>query len=412
MTYVFAGASSRGLNSFALPLRESYSGTSQILGIFDINLGRAEYMAARCGNPPVYADFGEMLRATKPDTVIVTTVDAYHSEYIVQALESGCDVITEKPMTIDAGKCRAILAAERKSGRKVTVTFNYRYAPYASKIKELVMSGAVGDVYSVHFEWLLDKIMAFGAHGTSYFRRWNSRMAKSGGLLVHKSTHHFDLINWWLGATPDRVSAFGRLREYGAANAPYQGKNCRSCGHARECRFRYELTDFEKAFYEGNERHDGYFKDGCVFSDEIDIYDTMAVNVSYREGPVLSYSLNATTPYEGWRAAINGSRGRLEAFLPETGFQANAGQANSIKVFDLKDNVSEYSITKVNGAHGGGDERMLGMLFGGAADDPLGYAAGTRAGANSILIGAAANISIRESRIVPIGELLGEESME
>src|SRR5258707_113937 len=75
-------------------------------------------------------------------------------------------------------------------------------------------AGVLGAVGSVHFEWLLDI-----RHGADYFRRWHRDKANSGGLLVHKASHHFDLVNWWLGATPVRVFADARLFFYGPSGA-------------------------------------------------------------------------------------------------------------------------------------------------------------------------------------------------
>jgi predicted dehydrogenase len=312
-------------------------------------------------------------------------------------------------MTTDAGKCRAILEAEKRYKKKVVVTFNYRYAPFPTKVKKLIKSGIIGDIFSIHFEWLLDRNMDVSAHGTSYFRRWNSRMDKSGGLLVHKSTHHFDIINWWLEDSPEKVSAFGSLNLYGTPGSNryangIKGINCRSCGHIKECEFFYRLNDFEKEFYQKNEHYDNYFKDGCVYSADIDIYDTMSLNVRYKKGALLSYSLNATCAYEGWRASINGSNGRIEAYTPETGPDFNPKE-HIIRVFDLDNNVTEYKIQKSSGGHGGGDERLLKMLFVDGTPDPLGHSAGTREGADSILIGAAANISIRDQIIVDVSSL-------
>ncbi len=409
--YAFAGASGRMLGMYARPMRDKFTDVAELVGVYDINPGRAEYAGRECGIP-VYSNFDGMLAKAKPDVVIVTTVDAYHSDYIIRSLEFGCDVITEKPMTIDATRCKAIIDAERRTGHKVTVTFNYRYAPFQTKIKQLITEGAVGDVFSVHFEWLLDRNMDVLAHGTSYYRRWNARMAKSGGLLVHKSTHHFDLVNWWIGQKPVKVSAFGKLNLYGRAGSEsyaegMKGVCCRECEFAGKCAFRYELTDFEREFYAENEKYDGYRKDGCVYADDIDIYDTMSVNVGYDGGAMLTYSLNSTCPYEGWRIAINGSKGRLEAYMPETGPDFNP-DFDVIRVFDLDNNVTEYRITKSKGGHGGGDERLLRMLFLEDIPDPLGHAAGTKAGTESVMIGASANVSIREGRIVDIRELLGK----
>ncbi|MCL1793297.1 MAG: Gfo/Idh/MocA family oxidoreductase [Oscillospiraceae bacterium] len=403
--YALAGASSRAYQSYVAPLLGKYADTVEFAGIYDVNPGRSEIISKNFGNIPVYLDFDEMLEKEKPDAVIVTTVDAYHSDYVIRSMEFGCEVVVEKPLTIDAEKCRAILEAEKQFAKKVTVIFNLRYTPFAGKLKELVSGGAVGEVYNVHFEWLLDRVMAFGAHGASYFRRWNSRMAKSGGLLLHKCTHHFDFVNWLIGANPKKVSAFGKLNVYGK-NGAYRGENCRRCDHAEECPFYCKLSDFERQFYAEQEKYDGYYKDGCVFSDEIDIYDTVSLNVLYDKGQTMSYSLNAAAAYEGWRMSINGSKGRLEAFCPFTGFQSTGECA--IKIFDLRDNMTEIKVSELAGDHGGADDIMRDEIFGGdrGKTDPLGRAAGIAAGVNSLMIGAAANISIKQGTIVDIDELL------
>jgi predicted dehydrogenase len=89
-------------------------------------------------------------------------------------------------MTTDEKKAQNILDTQKRTGKKLRVTFNYRYAPGNTKIRELIMDGAIGDIFSVHFEWLLDI-----RHGADYYRRWHRNKHNSGGLLVHKSTHHF-----------------------------------------------------------------------------------------------------------------------------------------------------------------------------------------------------------------------------
>ena len=87
-----------------------------------------------------------------------------------------------------------------ETGKSLRVTFNYRYAPHNSKVRELIMNDTIGKVNHVHFEWFLNT-----SHGADYFRRWHRDKRNSGGLLVHKSTHHFDLVNFWLGTKPKQV---------------------------------------------------------------------------------------------------------------------------------------------------------------------------------------------------------------
>lgn len=337
--YVFAGASQRALNMFCKPMLADCQGVVQICGVYDINFGRAKTFVAESGATfPAYDDFDVMQNTEKPDFVIVTTVDVFHAEYIIRSLEAGCDVITEKPMTTSDELCRNILAAEKRTGHKVIVTFNYRYAPFMTKVKELIASGTIGDVYSVHFEWLLTRNMALEGHGASYFRRWNARMAKSGGLLVHKSTHHFDLVNWWLGQRPEKVSAFAQLRLYGAKNSPYAdvpaaGLRCANCPHAKECEFFYKPTEFEERFYVANESYDGYMKDNCVYAGDIDIYDTMAVTVQYDKGAAFTVEQQCG----GWvRASANGGLG-IPASCKATDLVIELAKEHGVGIVNLKE---------------------------------------------------------------------------
>ena len=159
-----------------------------------------------------------MLKELKPDCVIVTCPDAFHDDYIVRALDAGCDCITEKPLTTTPEKAQRIVDACKRNNRHVRVLFNYRYSPPRTQVKDLLMSGAIGDVMSVDFHWLLNTL-----HGADYFRRWHSHKAISGGLMIHKATHHFDLVNWWLGSEPEIVQAYGKREFYTPAMAKRMG---------------------------------------------------------------------------------------------------------------------------------------------------------------------------------------------
>ena len=164
------------------------------------------------------ADFDKMLKELKPDCVIVTCPDAFHDDYIVRALDAGCDCITEKPLTTTPEKAQRILDACKRNNRHVRVLFNYRYSPPRTQVKDLLMSGAIGDVLSVDFHWLLNT-----SHGADYFRRWHSQKEISGGLMIHKATHHFDLVNWWLGSDPEIVHGLRQERVLHAGHGQAHG---------------------------------------------------------------------------------------------------------------------------------------------------------------------------------------------
>ncbi len=219
--YALIGTGSRA-GMYVRAITDTYRDSAQLVALSDLSRTRMEYYANAMEPPvPLYlaADFDQMIRETKPDTVIVTTMDCTHHQYIVRAMELGCDVISEKPMTTDADKLRAIFDAIDRTGRSLRVTFNYRYAPAYTALRDQIMKGVIGRPLTVDFSWLLDT-----SHGADYFRRWHREKQNSGGLMVHKATHHFDLVNWWINSYPSTVFALGKLAFYGQANAEARGE--------------------------------------------------------------------------------------------------------------------------------------------------------------------------------------------
>jgi len=400
--YALVGTGGRGVGMFARPVVEKYGDIAELVAICDLNPKRLELTNSiiKC-NVPTYTNFDKMLKEVKFDTLIVATKDSTHHEFIIKALDTGHDVITEKPMTIDDEKCRAILKAEKKSKRKVTVTFNYRYVPYVTRIKELFSKGIIGDIVSVDFSYYLDT-----SHGADYFRRWHRRKENSGGLLVHKATHHFDLVNWFLDDEPEEVFARGALRFYGHTREE-RNERCLTCKYKKTCKFYFniEKKELNKNFYRKAEDEDKYYRDRCVFSDEIDIEDTMSVCVTYKKRTFLTYSLNAFLPYEGWRMSLNGKKGRLEAEEFHS-FPGGIPEEKEIRIYPLFKKPKIIKVSKAAGGHGGGDKRLLDMLFKEGSPDPLGHQAGSRGGAMSILIGIAGNKSIATGKPVKITSLL------
>lgn len=419
-TYVAVGCGSRN-RMFQDALWGPHKQHGELVAVCDTNPGRMAYVGVRAQKAGVAApksylasDFDKMLKEHKPDAVIVTPPDAFHDDYIVRALDAGCDVITEKPMTTTAAKAQRILDAVKRNKRHIRVTFNYRYSPFRSQIKELLMSGEIGDVMSVDFQWLLNTV-----HGADYFRRWHSTKAISGGLMVHKSTHHFDLVNWWLSDLPVEVNAVGKREFYTPEMAKRFGlegphQRCQTCPEKAKCSFYFDVSQDAalKALYLDNEKYDGYFRDQCVWRPTIDIEDTMNVIARYSKGATLSYSLNAFNAWEGYNIAFNGTKGRIEHQVVEAAFVAGASRAQeddkiSTRVIPLRGKPRELEPWTGAGGHGGGDAVMLADIFDpNAAKDPMLRAADERGGAASILIGVAANRCFETGQPVKIADLV------
>ena len=404
--YTIVGVGGRAIGMYLLPLVKDYAESAEVVGLCDVSATRmAEGNRQAETDIETFTDIDAMLAQTRPDVVIVCTRDDLHDHFIVKALRAGCDVITEKPMTIDDQKCLSILRAEKETGREVRVTFNYRYAPLPTRIKELLAAGEGGDVLSLDFSWHLDT-----SHGADYFRRWHRRKQNSGGLLVHKATHHFDLVNWLLEQDPVEVYATGQRKFYGPTREQ-RGERCLTCDHTDTCEFYFDINSTEslQRLYVEAEPDSGYIRDGCVFAPEIDIEDTISAIVRYSGGTQMSYQLDAYLPREGFMMAFNGTRGRLEVEYREThpdGVDHSKGY--DIKILRDRKKIDTIHVPPAEGGHGGGDDRLLNDLFGTPDADPLRHAAGSRAGAMSVLTGIAANHSIASGKTIKIADLLQE----
>jgi predicted dehydrogenase len=430
--YAVVGLGARA-QTFVTALAGPYADRAELTGFCDPNQSRMavhnRWLAEKFGLAaiPQYdaADFARMLVEQRIDAVVVTSMDRTHDDYIVAALEAGLDVITEKPMTMDPVRCRRILAAAEKARGSVRVAFNYRYNPVHEKVREVLASGAIGEIGSVHFEWLLDV-----RHGADYFRRWHRDKANAGGLMVHKATHHFDLVNWWIGAEPVSVYADGKLFFYGEVNGKKRGlardyERADGAAAAADDPFAIKLSASSqlRELYLEAEHEDGYHRDQNVFAPGITIEDDMAVLVRYSTGASLSYHLTAYSPWEGYRIAFNGSAGRLELLVRENTFATppeDQQYATAVQHGDAKPGETEALLTlhplweppqtllhgELGQGHGGGDERLLESLFGDPAGDPLGRSANHHDGARSLLVGLAANRSFETGQVVHVSTLL------
>ncbi len=410
-------------------LTSTYRDNTELVALCDLSQTRMDWynrqIVAQTGLPPrpTYraAQFAQMITDHRPDVVIVTTMDCTHHEYITQAMDLGCDVITEKPMTTDLPRMQAIFDAIARTGRSLRVTFNYRYSPAYTRFREVIMQGRIGRPLAVDFSWLLDT-----SHGADYFRRWHREKQNSGGLLVHKATHHFDLVNWWIDSYPHSVFAMGDLLFYGRQNAEARGEHypyARYTGVPEAANDPFALfldqKDAFRGLYLAAEAETGYIRDRNVFGEPISIEDTMAVTARYRNGAILSYCLIAYSPWEGLRIAVTGDRGRVEMEVVENiNHLLGDGQANSvgaskgafkhahIRLYPMFGTPEDIPVPTGEGGHGGADPVMLAQLF--APDpppDPFHRAASHIDGAASVLVGIAANESIRTGQMMRIADL-------
>jgi predicted dehydrogenase len=421
--FVIIGTGGRGTESYAATLLREFPDTIELAGLYDINPKRAEASNLILGTRiPVFADADLMLRTVRPDAVIVTSKDSTHAGYVVQALDADINVFSEKPLCTTREQVAAIRAAAARSSASGYVTHNMRFTPDLEDFKRLLMEGAVGRVLSMQFTETLDRY-----HGADYFRRWHRFMENSAGLMVHKASHHFDILNWLAASRPLTVTAQGRLAFYGR-NGARRGPRCSACPQADQCEFYADVfrSENSRLLYREPEVVDGYFRDGCVFDERINIPDTVAATIAYESGTIASYSLIAYASYESMRLAVEGTRGRLELYqrygtpwaVGNPAGQADASLANDGSAAEdqrrflwhlpHEQRLEAIPERQVTGGHGGSDPKLRAFLFGAAGqEDPLGLKAPLEDGIQAVLVGVSVNASMAAGGL-PIHVQTGE----
>jgi predicted dehydrogenase len=420
--YAVCGVSNRAISMFINPMIKTFGHNSEVVALLDIDPRRHEVCKSKVpelAGVPEYApeDFDRMVAETKPDVIIAAGRDDTHITYILQALAKDLDVLAEKPMATTGADCRRIMDAEAKSKGKVTVTFNYRYSPIHTKIKEMILEGKVGRITSIDLNWYIDTF-----HGASYFKRWNRIREISGGLSIHKSSHHFDLVNWWTGQTPVEVFAYGALNYYGPDGElnpkKEDGRYCGTCEVRQDCAYYTRWNSRSQNMLVKDDHlgtvntdkpaYSGYRPDQCIYDSEINIEDTYTCTVKYDQGALLSYSVNFSLPYEGYRLAINGTKGRIETVEYHMPHRVPfPTEVQTIDYFPLFGSKETIHVVHREGGHGGGDPVLLEDLFLGADPNrPYEILSGSRDGAYSIGTGEAVWRSVKEGRPIRLEDVL------
>lgn len=428
--YVVCGLSHRAVNTYVRPLlppngtvgRGKYADEAKLVGILDIDERRVrEFLAQEGLDIPVYfpAAFDTMIDETRPDAVIVLGPDGTHAEYIINSLRRDLDVITEKPMVVDCGQACAVIKAEQASAGSVRVTHNSRYPEPHQVMRKMIMDGKIGRVTNVEFVHNLDTY-----HGASYYRRWNRYREISGGLTITKAVHHFDLVNWLIDDVPEQVFAFGALNYYGpnGAHNPSRvdGRDYSVADQMARCPYRMRWSSGDtRDDHLGGDRGPFYVQysgdsEMYIYDNDITIEDTYSAVVRYESGASMSYSLNLSTPWEGYILAINGTDGRIEttSYTAPSRIPFPVPEGQRITYLPLFGKPETIDIRPAVGPHGGSDALLTDDLFrrsSQATPDPLHMRATSREGARAVAVGEAMWRSVESGSPVGIKSLLAEQ---
>jgi predicted dehydrogenase len=281
----------------------------EITAVCDRYIRRAAYIVQQCQltGTRVFDDIGPLLAAVECDAVMVTTTDAHHAEVVVPALKAGKFVFCEKPLETTARKCKAIIAADHQAGGKTFVGFNLRYAPVYARVKQIIDSGALGDLLTIQADEFYDG-------GRTYFRRWNRSRAEGGGLWITKASHDFDLLYWFAGAKPLEVQAMAAKTYYvPKAEAAMQ---CRHCRLEATCPDRAPRE--APALVQIREESGGEPHDLCLYNAPSDTFDHGIATVAFERSILATYTCNVVAGFSDRRIRVAGTKGTIEGCLSGT----------------------------------------------------------------------------------------------
>lgn len=418
ISVIVIGAGSRGNRYSGLMAAdpEHY----ELVGMADPEEARRKHFQEVYGIRPehCYKDWKEILAQPKmADLAIIATVDNMHYEPALIAIEKGYDLLLEKPVAPTAKECADIALAAKRKGVKVLVGHVLRYAPFFCRIKELVMSGAIGEVISV------DQVEGIGhVHFSHSFVRgnWHSE-AESAPMLLAKSCHDLDIIQWIVDKPCKKISSFASLTHFTEKNAP-EGAPIRcsdgNCPVADTCPYNCikHYVDFKtnsrrriitKGFTDCYEPDDEAVIRAlkntdyglCVYHANNDVADHQVVSMEFENGVTANLTVNAFNK-GGRYIRVYGTKGEIYAHANDTEIRLYRFETNDIEMIPVV-----KTDETINGGHGGGDQGIVRELHQFLADNYTGYrAAEIDVSVRNHFLAFAAETSRRENIIVNMDE--------
>ncbi|MCD7446929.1 hypothetical protein HAX54_018900 [Datura stramonium] len=312
----------------------------------------------------VFAGHKQLLESGLCDVVVVSTPNMTHYEILMDIINhpKPHHVLVEKPLCTNVSDCKKVInAAKTRSDMLVQVGLEYRYMPPVAKLIDIVKGGALGQV----------KMVAIREHRFPFLVKvdnWNRFNCNTGGTLVEKCCHFFDLMRLFIGANPVRIMASGAM----------------------------DLNHKDEVY------------DGRV----PDIIDNAYVIVEFDNGSrgMLDLCMFAEGSKNEQEISVVGDIGKGEALVPESivRWGTRAEGRNGVQTILAEDKRIKY-----DGLHHGSSYlEHLQFLSAVRARGEQAPAVGLHDGLVSVAIGVAAQLSIQKGRSVTIEEVMHEQLLQ
>jgi predicted dehydrogenase len=368
VTLAVVGAGNRGTThgdwALANPDR------ARVVAVGEPREPRRARFAARHRLPPeaVVADWRDLAgRGRVADAALVCTQDAMHVEPAIALAEAGYHVLLEKPMATTEAGCRRIVEAVERAGVILSVGHVLRYTPYTALVKRVVDSGRLGEVVSAqHLE-----PVGFLHQAHSYVRGPWRREEAASSMLLAKSCHDLDWLQYVVGRPIRRVSSFGGLAHFTPEHRPAGAADrCLDCGVEPDCpysavRFYTRcltehgagwpldavIDDYTEADLLAALRHGPYGR--CVYGTDNDVVDHQVVAMEFDGGATGTFTMTGFNAGGHRRTRLFGTNGELD------------GDGETVRVFDFLTRQTEVLEASppgdptAGGGHGGGDWGLM-----------------------------------------------------
>lgn len=363
----------------------------------EANLARFEAFFADAffsgGSRPRRYDRGAaLLAAEELDALIIGSPNHAHAEDALLAMPRRIPILLEKPVAISLDECRRLWAGYMAAGRPpVTVGFVLRYAPFYTRVKELIREADLGQLLTIDADESLGTALTAYFFGGGSWRRWDRL---TGGFIVEKCCHDLDILNWLAEARATRVFSVAR-RSHLTPRPPDQRQRRFEPAALRDAALDYGDTPLRRAFRTS--------PDSSLYETPTDAPDHQAVMIEYDNGILSTFTVCLAQPRDTRRLRIYGANGALEGDIGRSTIAVekprDAGPGSERR---------EVPIGGDEAGHHGADPLIGAAFWHGALGAPGTIRAGMREGIEAVLIGLAAEESKRSGLPVDVRELRAE----
>lgn len=363
------GCGARGNSAYGV-IASTLPDMYEVVAIAEPIMERREIMQKRHNIPEEmcfshWKDFAELPKCA--DAVIIAMQDYMHYQPAMTFINKGYDILLEKPIAPTPFQCEDIARAAEKNGTKILVCHVLRYTSFYKALKKLLLDGIIGEVRNItHTEAVGNE------HQSHSFVRGNWRNSKeTSPMILAKSCHDTDLIQWLMGSRCKKVQSFGELSYFNREHAPEGcADRCTDgCKYLDTCPYSAIKIYCDKskwyrnvAFTTPNPTNEEIMEalitgpyGRCVFKCDNDVVDHQTLNMQFENGATATFTMSAFN--EGGRyTRIMGTKGELFANMGDDHIDVFTFADRKHTQHKIDDVCRDISIA---GGHGGGDSGIM-----------------------------------------------------